>query len=382
MNLHRQSWLAFIAAVAVMSSGTIVRCQETRQFRPEVELLVQSVAEKLDGAADELKLTAEQRSKIKEAVKSFEGERTALREQRRSLIESDLKAIAEILTPEQREKAKSCLEDRAESRAESRKESEGPVAWERGEIRETASQKLQQAAEQLALTPEQRTKIRERLEASRDKYREQRHARRELVESEFKAIAEILTPEQRMQAQQYIEQRVIAADLTQSVCERIHAAASKLELSQDQLKRISQTHETFEPKYEALADQRRELMQAEFKAVSEILTPEQREQVRDCVEDRVVVARAKLNPDDPEARSHLKETISERLDAAADRLKLNDEQRQKIKEKGAAFAAKYSPQRTQRESLRKEELAALASVLSPEQREKVKDFVADRVGKE
>jgi len=375
MNLRHRSWLAFIAAIAVVGSGTVAPCHESRQIRPEVELLIQSVSEKLEASAEDLKLTPEQRTNIKTAVKSFQGERMALREQRKMLLESDLKAIAEILTPQQREKVKSYIEDRVEDR----QKREGPVDWERdGSMRETLSEKLEDAADKLDLTPEQQTQIREKLQASREQYREQRRARRELVESELKAVAEVLTPEQRKQAEQHIKRRVIAAKVTESVCDRLQEAASKLGLSEDQLTRIEETHDTFAPKYEALADQRRELMHAELKATEATLTPEQREQARDFCRDRLVVIQENADANDPRTVAHLKETISERLDAAADKLKLSEEQRKQIKEKCAGFAAKYAAQRSERQALRKEELAALAQILTAEQREKVKDFVADR----
>jgi Spy/CpxP family protein refolding chaperone len=378
MSLQRQIWLAVIVAIAMAGSGTVARCQEARELRPEVELLVQSVSEKLESAADALKLTPEQRTKIKAIGKSFEEKRTAVREQRRTQRQSDLKAIAEILTPEQREKAKANIEDRIEERPKR----EGPVNWQRdGSRRETLSQELQDSAEELALTPEQGTKIRTQLEGSRQKYREQRRARRDVIEAERKAIAEVLSPEQLEQAQEFIEEHVVCAECIQSVRDRLQAAASKLGLSEDQQKQIDKAHEAFEPKYEALRDQRRELMKAERKAVAEILSPEQREQVRDIFEDRVVVTRRDQDPNDPQTAAQLKETIGERLEAAADKLKLSAEQRKQIKEKTAAFKEKYTPQRSERETLRKEELAALASILTPEQREKVKDFVADHISR-
>jgi len=377
MNSRHQICRAAIVAIALAGSGTVAVCQDSGQLRPEVELLIQSVSEKVAAAGDALKLTAEQRTNIKAAVEPFAGKRMALREQRKMLIESDLRAIAEILKPEQREKVKSFIEDRVEDRPKG----EGLVEWLRDDsMRETVSQKLEDASDKLGLTPEQRTQIRERLEASRDKYREQRRARRELVETELKALGEVLSPDQLKQAQQFIARHVMAAEFTESVRDRLHASASKLGLTADQLKRIEEAHQAFEPKYEALADQRRELMRAELKAVAEILNAEQREQVRDIVQDRVVLAQANLDPNEPRIVAHLKETVSERLDAASDKLNLSEGQRKQIKDKSAAFIAKYLPQRSQRESLRKGELMAAAPILTPEQREKVKDFVADHVG--
>jgi len=189
----------------------------------------------------------------------------------------------------------------------------------------------------------------------------------------------VLTPEQAQQAQRYIVRHVMAAKFAESVRDRLQAAASNLGLSAEQLNYIEETHATFEPKYRALAEQRRELMRAEMKAIGEILTPEQREQVRDICEDRVVVSRAKADRDESRTVAHLKETVHERLDAAADKLNLSEEQRKQIKEKCASFLGTYTSQRSQREALRREELAGVASILTAEQREKVRDFVADHV---
>jgi Spy/CpxP family protein refolding chaperone len=370
MRLH-QRWLPFVLSMAALAWGAAARCQESRQLRPEVQLLMHSVSEKLEAAADTLKLTPEQRTKIKSVFDSFKNERTALREQRRTLIESDFKAVSEILSAEQVTAAKAILEDRIDEQPEA----EGGVAWLRDDsMRETLLQKLQAAADKLGLTQEQRTKMRERVASSADKYRGQRQARRDLVEAEFKAIAEVLTPEQRQQARNAIEHRVVVAVVTQTLSDRIHGAADKLALTADQKKRIAETREAFEPKFEALADERRELMQSELKAVGEILTPEQREKARDFFRDRVVVMKVDL---DPKSITHLKDTVGERLEVAADKLNLTPEQREQIRKQAATSAERYGPQRDQREAARREELNGISPILTPDQREQVKNFIAD-----
>ena len=77
--------------------------------------------------------------------------------------------------------------------------------------------------------------------------------------------------------------------------------------------------------------------------------------------------------------SRVRETVADRLRALADKLGLTDEQRNKIREAHAAFAEKYEAQRTQRRELRREELKALGTVLTPDQLEKVKSYIEDRV---
>src|SRR5262245_22748199 len=183
MKARQRNVVTWGLVVAVTGLVAVARAQDARQIRPEVDLLKQSVSEKLQAAAEMLGLTQEQRDKIKEVHRSFEARRQAMREQRRALLQSDLRAISESLTPEQREKAQAFLEDQVESRG-----SDAASATDAASIRETFAQKLR-AAENLSLTSDQRTRIVERLTSSYGKYREQRRARRDLIEAEYKAIA-------------------------------------------------------------------------------------------------------------------------------------------------------------------------------------------------
>jgi Spy/CpxP family protein refolding chaperone len=375
MKIHRRSWIACVVAPVALCWGAAALGQESRQIRPEVGLLMQSCSEKLQEAAKELNLTPEQQVKIKDIFESYKGRRKTLREQRLALIKSDLKAIQEYLTPQQREKVDDFIEDKLEALPES----DGPLTWLRDDgVRETLAQKLQSAADKLDLTTEQRTKIRERIASSADKYRAQRHARHDLVEAEFKEIADVLTPEQREEARRHIEHRVVTAVMAQSLSHRLHNAADQIGLTADQRKRIHDICENFEPKFEALADARRDLMQAELKAVSNVLTAEQREKVHDFCQDRMVVVRVRFDPKDAENVAQLKETVKDRLEAVADKLGLTDDQRREIKEKCDAFRTKYAPQRNERETLRKAELNAMTNILTPDQREKVKNLINER----
>jgi Spy/CpxP family protein refolding chaperone len=360
--------------VVVTALPAVARAQDGRQIQPDVDLLKQSVSEKLQAAADQLGLSSEQREKIKEIHRSFEARRQELRDQRRDLHQGDLKAINEILTPEQREKVQALMEDRVEPR----EAGQGPIVWAQdASLFDSVVQKLRNAREELGVTSDQRYQIRERLAGSVEKYREQRRARHDLVQEEFKAIADVLTPEQREKAHRYIEQRLVAAPIVQSVTARLQAAADKLGLTQDQRDKIIDVYKSYDEKYEKLADDRREQLKSELKAVGEILTPEQREKVRNYFQDHVVMVDVQVDPNDPQAVAMLKETIAERLEAAADKLGLTQDQRDKIRATYSRFAATYAAQRDQREALRKEELKAMGDILTPEQREKAKNYFAD-----
>ena len=93
---------------------TAALAAQEKSLRPEVQQLVQSVGEKLQAAADKLGLTAEQRTKIREIDAGQAEQRTALRAERRNLLQEELKSLAAILTPEQREKIKEYAEDKME----------------------------------------------------------------------------------------------------------------------------------------------------------------------------------------------------------------------------------------------------------------------------
>ena len=165
----------------------------------------------------------------------------------------------------------------------------------------------------------------------------------------------------------------------QSVAERLRTAADKLGLTDEQRSKIRETHASFVDKYRALAGERRALLHQELKAIGEQLTSDQRDRVQDLCEDRAVVVGIEIDPNDPDAVAQLRETIAERLRAIADRLGLTDEQHSKIREAHAIFAEKYEAQRTQRRDLRRQELKALGAVMTPEQLEKVKSYIEDRV---
>jgi Spy/CpxP family protein refolding chaperone len=92
-----------------------------------------------------------------------------------------------------------------------------------------------------------------------------------------------------------------------------------------------------------------------------------------------VVVGIEIDPNNHDAIAHLRETIADRLHAVADRLGLSEEQRSKIREAHTAFMEKYEAQRTQRRNLRREELKALGAALTPDQLEKVKSYIEDRV---
>ncbi|MCI0358513.1 MAG: Spy/CpxP family protein refolding chaperone [Planctomycetaceae bacterium] len=347
---------------------------EERALRPEVQQLVQSVSERLQAAADKLGLSEEQRTKIREIGAAHSEQRSALRTERRNLLQEELKSVASILTPEQREKIKEFAEDRVEQAR-----LDGAPGLPRfSAARDTLAERAQSAAEKLGLTSEQRQQIIQALSDQATRHALLRARCRDACENEFKAVAAVLTPEQRLKAREQIEDRIVLAAAARSVADRLDAAADKLNLSPDQRQQIAKAHSQFAGKYQALRSERLELMQEELKAMAAILTPEQREKVKDFCEDRVVLIEVSATgATADEAVKALRETISERLEAVADKLGLSADQRTQIRGVHASFAEKFKAQRDERKALREEELKALGAVLRPEQQDKVKDFVED-----
>ena len=137
-----------------------------------------SIADRLESLADKLGLSADQRRQITEGAYAVRRpiRRVALR-QRRELLGEELKGIAAVLTPEQREKIKNFAEDRVvvvEVRTAAQDSSNGETT-----LRETIAERIEPVAERLGLTAEQRTKVRDLKSSMAEKFRRSaRSARR------------------------------------------------------------------------------------------------------------------------------------------------------------------------------------------------------------
>jgi len=361
-------------AAGMLSLATAAAlADEGKSLRPEVEQMMEAVSEKLEAAADKLGLSDEQRAKIRDIRAQHVEQFNTLRTERRELLQAELKALGAILTAEQRDKVEDLVEDRIE-KAQAGEPGMPHFVAPRG----TLAERIQSAGDKLDLSTDQRKQIHQTLADFAGRHAALRARCRAAVEDEYKDIAAVLTPEQREKARNCIETRVMTAPAAMSIAARLHAVADKLALTPEQRQQIVKTHGEFANKYRQLNANRRELMQEEFKAIGAVLTPEQRDKVKNFFEDRVVTVEISVKGEDAaEIAKALRETVKERLEAVADKLELTDEQRAKIGETHAAFADKFEAQREQRKALRQEELKALDDILTPEQREKVKSFVED-----
>jgi Spy/CpxP family protein refolding chaperone len=243
---------------------------------------------------------------------------------------------------------------------------------------QSVSEKLQAAADKLDLTADQRSKIREIYSSRSEKCKALRAERRALLQEELKDIGTVLTPEQREQAKELAEDRVEqlkAAGVAglprfdgerETLAERAEAAAEKLNLSTEQREQIKKALSSHADRHAALKAKCREACEEELKEVAAVLNPDQREKAHDIIKMRV-------------ARAAAAKSVADRLEAVADKLGLTAEQRRKIEESRAPLAGKFRALRSQRRELLQQELKTIAATLTPEQREKVKDFAEDRV---
>jgi Spy/CpxP family protein refolding chaperone len=369
--MRRELFRGLAVSVLVLGAGSLARAQEEPRYSPDVEQLRERVSDRLEAVAEKLGLTDEQKTKVREAKTAFADKFQALKTQRRELLDSELKALGEVLTPEQREIAKGYVEDFKEAVA-------GRNWPEICPDRESLADRLHAAVEKLNLTAEQKTKIREAHAPFAQKYRAQRAEIHEMVQNELKSISETLTPEQREKVRNYIEARMVQAPAAQSLAHRIRSVADNLGITTEQLSKLRDAHRGFVDQYHALTDKRDQLLQDELKAVNEILTPEQREKVSNFFADRVVMVSGDLSRLDEAQITQLRETIADRLEGVADKLGLSNEQKEKIRSTHEGYIPKYREQRDERRQLRQKELDALSDLLTADQKEKVKDFIGDQ----
>jgi Spy/CpxP family protein refolding chaperone len=250
---------------------------------PRFAGLRNTLAERVDSAAEKIGLSSEQRAQIKKALASYADRHAALRAKCREACEEEFKEVTAVLNPDQREKAREYIE----------------VRTVRAAAAKSVADRLEAMADKLSLSADQRRQILEVHSQFASKYRALRSQRRELLEEELKAIAAKLTPEQRETAKDLVEDRVEIIDISASgrdamdaaralketIAERLEAVGDKLGLSADQKGEIRGVRATFAEKYQSQREQRKALRKEELQALQGTLTPEQREKVKDFVED-------------------------------------------------------------------------------------------------
>ena len=242
-----------------------------------------TLAERVESAAEKLGLNSEQREKIVKTLASHADHHAALRAKCREICKEEFKDVAAVLTPEQREKAREYIERRIV----------------RARAVKSVADRLEAAADKLGLSADQRQQIEKAHSQFAGRYRELRSERRQLLREELKTIAPILTQEQREMVKDFWEDRVAikegaasgrepieaAGALKETIAERLEAVANKLGLTADQRTEIRAARDSFAERFKAQRDTRRALRQEELKALGGILTAQQRDKVKEFVED-------------------------------------------------------------------------------------------------
>ena len=173
------------------------------------------------------------------------------------------------------------MKELAEDRMEQAEQAATPGLPRFAVARATLAERLEAAADKLGLTPEQRKQIAQTLAAQAEQHSALKAKCRDAIEDEFKAIAAVLTPEQQEMAREEIESRMLRAAAASSIADRLEAGADKLGLSADQRRQIAKASAQFAGKQRAMRSERRELLEEEWKGIAAVLTPEQRDKIKD-----------------------------------------------------------------------------------------------------
>ncbi|MCO6045033.1 hypothetical protein NG895_14075 [Aeoliella sp. ICT_H6.2] len=375
MIVSRHYGMLAAALFAVAVAGSALGQRQTEEQKQD-DMATQSVAQRIDDMADKLGLSDEQRQQVRDKLQSYKEEYARWRDERKALYQKEMNSLKSILNDDQLAKVKQYVEGQ-------RKAMQKDAKRQYDEGLDSVAERVEQAAKSLDLTSEQRQKIADTLATYTPQHWNQRAERRRMVRAELNDLAGILTPEQRTEARNALLGQAVEAVQSQMLTDRIEAAAKTLNLTDDQQAKIRDVVQSYVPRFQQAQLDRRQLMRDELAAMRDILTDEQREQVRNFFKDRVVVVDVQIDEaalQDRATRQMLLETVSDRVEAVADQLNLTDEQRQQIREQAKEFVNKYRQQRQQREELRKEEFEAIRAILTPQQREKVENMISEQNG--
>ena len=101
MSMRRQMLTGLALGAIVLGAGNLLRAQEEPRFRPDLEQMRETVCERLEAVADKLGLSDEQKTKVREAHTAYAEKYQTMRAARRELLQSELQALGDVLTPEQ-----------------------------------------------------------------------------------------------------------------------------------------------------------------------------------------------------------------------------------------------------------------------------------------
>jgi len=175
------------------------------------------------------------------------------------------------------------------------------------------------------------------------------------------AVLEILSPEQKKELP-----GVIKAERNKM----LEHFATKLSLTEDQKKQAGTLCDEYAAKYQDLAGQDegkragkfQTLKSEQFEAFCGILTDDQRVKLPALIQEELQAGRT------PSSKSEIRNTMAEKLS-------LNEDQKQRLDKVCDEFAAKIDEQKTQIRALCKDKHAAMEKVLSDAQKVKFQEYV-------
>src|SRR5262245_48905133 len=130
-------------------------------------------------------------------------------------------------------------------------------------------------------------------------------------------------------------------NMVQSVSERIQAVADKLDLTAEQRTKIREIQASRAEKHKALRAERQALLQEELKALGTILTPEQRDKVKELIEDRVEQVSDAGKAGLPMFAA-VRDTLADRVETAGERIGVTAEQREQIIKALSSYADRHA----------------------------------------
>jgi len=224
----------------------------------------------------------------------------------------------------------------------------------------TRHDRLQMLVTSLNLNEQQKEQARKICSEFDDKVSKLDHQFWSLVDQEQDQIFKVLNDQQRAKAPTVLrEQRE----------KELQKIAGMLGLNDAQVQKLREACEKFEPKFHEVAQQKgqeafkkmHELRHEAFASIGQELTPEQRAKLPGVIREEIMAWH------DPSMRS-------EHLRTIGDKLGLNDDQRNQIKQILGTFSSTLEQTRTELRQVLQQEHAALDQVLNEQQRTKLREM--------
>jgi Spy/CpxP family protein refolding chaperone len=235
---------------------------------------------------------------------------------------------------------------------------------ERSKAEGTRPDRLESLAAKLNLNDQQKEEVR-KIESDFDRKLDPLEQKLwTLHQEERAAMCKTLTDDQRAKVHEVMRT---------TWDQELQTIGAKLGLNDEQKERIQKVRQQYEPKFRALMDEKvakgeagfrqfRELRAEAHKAMSQVLTDDQRAQLPGILREEF-------------HKWHDAAARREMLNAIADKLGVNQEQREQLQKIQAEYNQQLEQPAAQFKRVRHEEHAAIEKILTPEQRTKLEDML-------